>query len=214
VRTAAPGAGGGTVEVTPATLDVTGLAPGAAAERAVTVANGSDVPVVVTVTSTREGALFGGPAPLGLVATWSTDGPACDGRPTVDPGTTAELALRVELPAEAGNTYQGLTGTAVVTVTATELPGGACTDPGGVDAPGHAGPGRPDPGPGAGGPTGAGPGAAGVQAAPPAGDDLALTGTQAGSLLVAVVVLLAGGCALLRRRGGGASATVPREVAA
>lgn len=170
MRAAAPGAGVGAVEVTPATLDVPGLAPGAAAARDVTVVNGSGVPVVVTVTTTQHGALFGGATPLSLATTWATDGPTCDGLPVVPAGDTADLALRVELPADAGNDYQGLAGSAVVRVTATELPAGVCA------------------------------GLGDALAAPPGGGPLALTGTEAGALLVTVLVLVAAGCALLLRR--------------
>lgn len=143
---AAPGAGGGTVEVTPATLDITDLAPGAVVAHDVTVTNGSGVPVLVTVTRTEEGALFAGDAPLTLATAWTTTGPSCDGAPVVGADERADLALRVALPEDAGNEYQGLAGRSVVTVTATELPGGTCPGPGVVD---------PDPGPGSpGGPGG------------------------------------------------------------
>jgi hypothetical protein len=111
----------------------------------------------------------------------------------VEAGARAALALHVRLPADAGNEYQGLTGSAVLTVTATELPGGVCPSPGGGPA--------TTPG---GGSSGTGD----VLAAPP-GDDLALTGAQAGSVLVTVVVLVAAGCALLRRRRHRGSAPCP-----
>ncbi|HYQ76998.1 hypothetical protein [Cellulomonas sp.] len=199
---AAPGAGGGTVEVTPATLDITDLAPGAVVAHDVTVTNGSGVPVLVTVTRTEEGALFAGDAPLTLATAWTTTGPSCDGAPVVGADERADLALRVALPEDAGNEYQGLAGRSVVTVTATELPGGTCPGPGVVDpdpgpgSPGGPGGGTPDvPGPG-----GVGGGDGGAQAAPPAADDLALTGAQAGSLLLTVVLLVSAGVALLRRR--------------
>lgn len=186
---AAPGAGGGAVEVTPATFDVTDLAPGAVVTQDVTVTNGSGVPVLVTVTHAESGALFTGASPLTLASAWITAGPACGDAPVVAPGARADLGLRVALPADAGNEYQGLAGAATITVRATELPGGVCPAPGGAPGTGGSPPGTGGPGTGS---TGT------AQAATPPDGALALTGAEAALLLPTIALLVVAGAALVR----------------
>jgi len=181
----------GSVVVDPAELDVTGLAPGEAVVRDVTVRNDSGVPVLLAWTQRDEGALFEGGVPLGVGYSWDGDGPACEGRPVVPAGATLGLRVEVALPADAGDALQGATGASTLAWSATELPGGECPLGGGPGGPGGGGAGAGDPGGGA--------GTGGLITAGDAGSDgLGATGAEVGVLALAAAVLVAAGVALLR----------------
>ncbi|WP_147794539.1 hypothetical protein [Cellulomonas sp. Y8] len=174
----------GSVVVDPAELDVTGLAPGEAVVREVTVRNDSGVPVLLAWTRREEGALFAGGTPLGVGYAWDPGGgAACDGRPVVGAGSTLDLRVEVVLPAGAGDELQGATGTSTLDWVATALPGGVCPPGGGPGAPG-------------GGDGGSGGGSTTAGDAWTGG--LGATGAEVGVLALAAAVLLAAGAALVR----------------
>ncbi|MCG7286182.1 hypothetical protein MHY85_09370 [Cellulomonas sp. ACRRI] len=175
----------GSVVVDPAELDVTGLVPGEAVVREVTVRNDSGVPVLLAWTRREDGALFGGCTPLGVGYAWDSDGAACDGRPVVGAGSTLDLRVEVVLPADAGDELQGAAGTSTLDWVATALPGGRCPSAGAGGAGGGAG--------GSAGAADAGPGVLGA------------TGGEVGVLACAVVLLVAAGVLLLRRAVRGRS---------
>lgn len=170
------------VSIEPATLHVDGLAPGGTAARTITVRNDSGVPVVVTPRQEDEGPLLTGPAPVTVGYRWDGAAESCDGDPVVGAGERVDLTLVASMPADAGDEYQGATGTSTLTLDAVQQVDGACpTDRGPA---------------GAGGATGTGV----LAAAPPGGADLALTGAQAGGLLLAAALLVAAGVTLVRAR--------------
>lgn len=180
------------VSIEPATLHVGGLAPGGVEVRTITVRNDSGVPVVVTPRREDEGTLLSGAAPVAVAYRWEGAARSCDGDPVVGAGEQAEVTLVAAMPADAGDEYQGATGASTLTLAAVQHVDAACPPDGG--------PGGPD-GPGGAGGAGGAPGAGGVLAAtPPGGADLALTGAQAGSLLLAAALLLAAGVTLVRAR--------------
>jgi hypothetical protein len=172
----------GSVVVDPAELDVTGLAPGEAVVREVTVRNDSGVPVLLAWTRREEGALFAGGAPLGVGYAWDGDADACDGRPVVGAGSTLDVRVEVALPAGAGDELQGATGTSTLDWVATALPGGACPPGGGPGGPGGAG----------------GSGGGSITAGDAWNGGLGATGAEVGVLALAAAVLVAAGAALVR----------------
>lgn len=165
------------VTIDPVAVHVADLAPGGTAVRTVTVGNGSDVAVVVRWHREETGALLGGDAPTGVTYAWAGSGPTCDGDPVLAPGERRELTLVATMPADAGDEYQAATGSSALTVLAEQHPAGCGT------------PGEPV-----------------ALDGPGTGDALAVTGGQAGGLLLAGVLLLAAGAALRRRTRGGAPA--------
>ncbi|WP_158369882.1 hypothetical protein [Cellulosimicrobium cellulans] len=181
----------GSVVVDPAVLDVTGISPGAAVVREVTVRNDSGVPVLLAWTQHDQGALFEAAVPLDVGYGW--DGAAaCEGRPVVPAGEILRVRVEVALPAAAGDELQGATGASTLAWTATALPGGECPSGAGPGGPGAgAGPG------GGGGGTGAG-GGSGATAADPGAGALGATGGEVGALALAAAVLLAAGVLLVR----------------
>jgi hypothetical protein len=174
------------VSIEPAALHVGGLAPGGAEARTITVRNDSGVPVVVTSRREDEGALLAGAAPLAVAYRWEGGPRSCDGDPVVGAGEQAEVTLVASMPADAGDEYQGATGASTLTLSAVQHVDAVCP---------------PDGGPGGAGGAGGAPGTGGVLAAvPPGGADLALTGAQAGGLLLAAALLVATGVTLVRAR--------------
>lgn len=164
----------GAVEVDPGVIQIEDLAPGVPVASEVTLTNGSAVPVLVSFTQTDAGPLLEGATPLEVTYAWADPAvAACDGAPVLPAGSSLELTVVAALPVDAGDDYQGATGSSTLAYTATELPGGVCPGAGSV-----------------------GGGAAGGGS----GDGLALTGTELGGLLAAAALLVTAGVALVRTR--------------
>jgi hypothetical protein len=186
------------VSIEPATLHVDGLAPGGTETRMITVRNDSGSPVVVTPQQDDDGELLTGPAPVAVTYRWDGAARSCDGDPVVGAGERVDLTLVASMPADAGDEYQGASGASTLTLAAVQHVDAACPPGGGS-------------GQGGGGGAGGTPGTGGVlAAAPPGGSDLALTGAQAGGLLLTAALLVATGVRLVRARrrwsaGAGAS---------
>ncbi|KQR49169.1 hypothetical protein ASF87_10275 [Microbacterium sp. Leaf161] len=104
----------------PPSITVTDLKPGDSITTTFSLHNTNPVPIELRAVEFRDGDLFAGPTPLTVDITLSMDDTCPLNQDAIPPGATVNLTMTAALPAEAGNEYQGLEGTATVAATATE----------------------------------------------------------------------------------------------
>ncbi|MCD5348387.1 hypothetical protein, partial [Agromyces sp. S2-1-8] len=111
----------------PPSLVIRDLKPGDSDSATFTLHNDNPVPIELQSATFRQGELFTGSDPL-IVDFALSASDACPQNPNaLPPGATATVTLTASLPATAGNEYQGLSGIAVLSVTATEASGCGAT---------------------------------------------------------------------------------------
>lgn len=109
-----------TLDWIPPSITLTDLKPGDSTTTTFVLHNDNTVPIELHTVELRDGDLFEGSTPLTVDVSLSTDGACTLNAQAIPPDATVTLTMTASLPPEAGNEYQGLTGTTTVAATATE----------------------------------------------------------------------------------------------
>ncbi|KQQ65381.1 hypothetical protein [Microbacterium sp. Leaf320] len=109
-----------TLDWIPPSITVSNVKPGDITTTTFVLHNDNTVPIELSTVELRDGALFTGSTPLTVDISLSAAGACPLNAQAIPPDTTVTLTMTASLPAEAGNEYQGLTGSATVVATATE----------------------------------------------------------------------------------------------
>lgn len=104
----------------PPTLIVQDMKPGDSETATFTLRNENPVPIELRSTTLRQGELFSGTDPLVVDFELATDEGCPENPNALAPGATATATLTATFPGAAGNEYQGLSGSAILSVTATQ----------------------------------------------------------------------------------------------